>query len=112
MRGVEVSAVTCISTTHAVRDSQVDGLEIHRGQAMGIIDEKIRCVSDSEEECIARLADGIKNVTMVTVFYGNSISPEEADKVYSILNHSLSSDTEISLIKGGQPVYDYIISLE
>ena len=59
-----------------------------------------------------RLADGIKNVTMVTVFYGNSISPEEADKVYSILNHSLSSDTEISLIKGGQPVYDYIISLE
>ncbi len=107
-----MSRVTCITTTHAIRDSSVEGLEIHDGQAMGLVNEKIRCVADSREECIDTLTDHLENVSFVTVFYGNDVTEKDADKVYSILNGHLTDDAEIVLINGGQPVYDYIISLE
>lgn len=107
-----MAGVTCITTTHAVRDSEIDGLAIKNGQAMGLVNEKIRCVADTREECIMQLTDQLENVSYVTVFYGQDVSEADADKVYTLLNGHLDDDTEIVLVNGGQSVYDYIISLE
>ena len=104
--------VTCITTTHAVRDSEIDGLVIHDGQAMGLVNEKIKCVADTREECIMNLTDHLENVSYVTVFYGADVTEADAEKVYTMLNGHLDDDTEIVLVDGGQSVYDYIISLE
>ena len=107
-----MAGVTCITTTHAVRDSEIDGLTIQNGQAMGLVNEKIKCVAKTREECISQLTDHLEGISFVTIFYGADISEEDADKVYRILNGHLCDDTEIVLVNGGQSVYDYIISLE
>ncbi len=104
--------VTCITTTHAVRDSEIDGLDIKNGQAMGLVNEKIKCVADTREACIEKLTEGLDKVSFVTVFYGNEVAEEDAEKVYELLSGHLSDDTEIVLVDGGQGVYDYIISVE
>lgn len=107
-----MSRVTCLTTTHAVRDSQVEGMEIHNGQAMGLVNEKIQCVASTCEECIANLTDHMEDVSFATVFYGEAVTEDDAQKVYEVLNGHLTDDAEIVLIRGGQPVYDYVISLE
>ena len=106
------SGVTCISTTHAVRDCEIDGLSIQSGQAMGLVNEKIKCVAKTREECIAQLTDHLEGISYVTVFYGCDVKKEDAEVVYRLLNGHLDDDTEIVLVDGGQSVYDYIISLE
>lgn len=107
-----MAGVTCITTTHAVRDCEIDGLSIKNNQAMGLVNEKIKCVANTREECIAQLTDHLEGVSYATVFYGADVSEADADKVYTLLSGHLSDDTEIVLVSGGQSVYDYIISLE
>ncbi len=104
--------VVCITTTHAVRDSVIEGLEIKNGQAMGLVNGKIKSVGETPEECVTKLTDVMKDVSFVTIFYGSSVTEDDANKIYTVLNGLLSDDSEIVLINGGQPVYDYIISLE
>lgn len=107
-----MARVTCLSTTHAVRDSQVEGVAIRCGQAIGLVNEKIRFVADNEADCVAKLVEEQNNATMATVFYGDGVSDAEAEQVADLLSRHLSADAEISLIRGGQPIYNYIISLE
>ena len=47
----------------------------------------------------------------VTLFYGEDVSEEDAQKASEVFSLKCP-DAEISLIRGGQPVYYYIISIE
>lgn len=104
--------VTCISTTYAVRDSNVDGFDIHNGQAMGLVNDKIKCVADTREECIASLTDQLDGISFVTIFFGKDVNEADAEKIKELVENHLPSDADVTVIDGGQSVYDYIISLE
>ena len=45
------------------------------------------------------------------MFYGEDVSEEDAKKAGDIFSRRCP-DAEVSLIRGGQPVYYYIISIE
>ena len=106
------SAVTSISITYAVRGTKIDGIKIAEGQILGLVNGKIASVANSDEEVIENLADRMSDASFVTVFYGEKISEDAAEGVLSIIKSKISSDTEVTLIRGGQPIYDYIISVE
>ena len=106
------AAVTSISITYSVRGTKIDGIKIAEGQILGLVNGKIASVANSDEEVIENLAERMKGASFVTVFYGEKISEDAAEGVISIIKSKISSDTEVTLIKGGQPIYDYIISVE
>ncbi len=106
------SAVTSISITYAVRGTKIDGIKIAEGQILGLVNGKIASVANSDEEVIENLADRMSDASFVTVFYGEKISEDAAEGVLSIIKSKIPSDTEVTLIRGGQPIYDYIISVE
>ncbi len=106
------SAVTSISITYAVRGTKIDGIKIAEGQILGLVNGKIASVANSDEEVIENLVDRMSDASFVTVFYGEKISEDAAEGVLSIIKSKLPADTEITLIRGGQPIYDYIISVE
>ncbi len=106
------AAVTSISITYSVRGTKIDGIKIREGQILGLVNGKIASVANSDEEVIENLVERMKDASFVTVFYGEKISEEAAEGVLSIIKSKISSDTEVTLIKGGQPIYDYIISVE
>ena len=106
------AAVTSISITYSVRGTKIDGIKIAEGQILGLVNGKIASVANSDEEVIENLAERMKGASFVTVFYGEKISEDAAEGVISIIKSMISSDTEVTLIKGGQPIYDYIISVE
>ena len=104
-------AVRTVSVTHAVRDAVINNVNITKGQKLGLVDGKIRMVADSANDCIKYLADYIKNGSYITVFHGEGVSERRVEKLEKTLR-KIAPDAEIVFIYGGQPLYDYIISIE
>ncbi len=106
-----LSTVKTISVTHAVRDATINNVNISVGQALGLVDGKIRMVNDSSNECIKYLADHYRDASFITIFYGESVSEKKAEKLQKTVS-KIATAAEVHLIFGGQPMYDYIISVE
>ena len=58
------------------------------------------------------IAKAFAPYTYFTVFYGESVTGEAAEEALAILQKDLGDNAELTLIRGGQPVYDYVISAE
>ncbi|MBE6577423.1 MAG: DAK2 domain-containing protein [Ruminococcaceae bacterium] len=106
-----VTGVTSMSITHAVRDTTIGGEKIEDGQMLGMVDGAIDCVADTCESCIEKLTEKMSGACYITVFYGEEVIEEQAEKVLDIIKNAVP-DAEIVAISGGQPIYSYIISVE
>ena len=106
------SEVVTMSVTHAVRDTTIDGEAIKDGQMLGLIDGEIGCVADSPVDCVKALAEKMGDAAFVTVFYGADTSDAEAEEVEKYLLEKLPNAEQISVISGGQIIYNYVISVE
>ena len=106
-----VKNVVSMSITHAVRDTTIEGINVANGQLMGLVDGSISCVADTAEECLAGLAEKMTDACYITVFYGEEVSDEQAEKAADIIR-AANAGAEVVCINGGQPIYSYIISVE
>ena len=100
-----------MSITHAVRDTTIDGEKIENGQMLGLMNGSIECVANSTLECLDMLCDRMKDASFITLFYGSDVSEEIAQEAEAILQ-SKNADAEVVVVSGGQPLYDFIISVE
>ena len=103
--------VKSISVTHAVRDASIDGVAVRSGQTMGLVGGKIRSVGKDSAECIEKLLDQMQEAVYVTIFYGEDANETEANRIREMIENA-TADAEVVLAHGGQPLYDYIISVE
>ncbi len=107
-----MAAVSSLSMTFAAHDSTFDNREIKENQILGLVENKVRYVTDTREECMANLCDDIKDACVITLFYGEGVSEAEAEAMQGIMQEKLGNDVDIMLVNGGQPVYYFIISAE
>lgn len=106
-----IGNVSTMSVTHAVRDTTIEGEKITSGQSLGMVNGAIGCVADTVQECLEKLAHEMKCASYIMIFYGSDVSAEEAEAERELLAGKLPN-TEITVLSGGQPLYDYIISVE
>ena len=106
-----ISHVKSLSVTHAVRDANIDGIAVRNGQSMGLVGGKIKSVGSDNSECIEKLIPYLENASYITIFYGEDAPEYEADKICNMITEA-AGDAEVVLARGGQPLYDYIISVE
>ena len=108
MKGVKTGEIT-----YAVRDTVIDDNEIKEGNIMGIGDDGILAVGEDLEattiDSIAAMVD--EDSGMISVYYGDEISEEDANKLTEKLQEKFP-DVEVECYMGGQPVYYYITSVE
>ncbi len=104
--------VTSMSVTFAVRDTEIDRFKITKGQFLGLVENKIACVTDDSVGCVKQLCRGMTGAGYVTVFYGEDVSEETATAVADMISEKVGGGCEVALLSGGQPLYDYIISVE
>lgn len=107
-----MAMVTSMSVTFAVRDTQIDRFNITKGQYLGLVEGKIACVTNDSFSCAKQLVRGMTGAIYVTVFYGEDVSEEQAEKFGEYIQTKLGSGCEVAILRGGQPLYDYIISVE
>ena len=105
--------VSTAQITYAVRNSDFDGFDIHEGDYLALLDGKL-LGTDRDVACLLEdLSDeaASRGAEFITLFYGEDVSEEDAQKARKVFSLKCP-DAEISLIRGGQPVYYYIISIE
>jgi DAK2 domain fusion protein YloV len=107
------SKVKAIEVTKAVRGTRIDGLEIKKGQFIAILDDEDLIARADKIRDVIREAlgkAGVDKVGIVTIYYGAEIKGAEAQEIAQEIRDWYQA--EIEVIYGGQPHYNYIISLE
>ena len=105
--------VKSAQVTFAVRDTEYEGHKIKKGDILGIVEGKITAIGKSPEvvaeKLIERMTD--EDSEFVTIYSGKSVKKQAAEEMLDSLEEKFE-DLEVSLKKGGQPLYYYIISVE
>ncbi len=104
--------VTTMSVTYAVRDTSVGRFRIEKGQYLGLVENTIACVAKTNRDCMEQLMRGMTGASVVTVFYGENITEEEASFIGERIPERIGSMCDVTVLPGGQPIYDYIVSVE
>ena len=108
-----LSTVSTLEVTHAVRDTNIEGVEIKKDEFMGIRNGKI-VVSNLSlntvlEELLEKSLD--EDSEIVTLYLGEESTEEYTDFLEQLIEEKYP-DVEVELIESGQPVYPYIIGIE
>ncbi len=100
--------------TFAARDSDFDGFKIKKGELLNMIEGKISFVDTDITKSAVKLVKQMlkKQSEFLTVIYGEDVSDSDAELLREQLEAKFGSKVEITFIKGNQPVYYYIISVE
>ena len=108
-----ISLVKTGSVTYAVRDTEMDGIEIKEGNMLGLIEGKIKKVgssySDVAEEVLAEMIDDESE--LITILYGADVSEEEANEFASKIEEKYE-DLDVQCYRGAQPLYYFLMSVE
>lgn len=108
-----MEAVKTGSVTYAVRDTEIDGINIEEGDMLGLVEGKIKEVGKDKfevaEKVLANMVDD--DSELITVFYGEDIKEEEANSFVEKLEEKYE-DCDIQLYKGDQPLYYFLMSVE
>lgn len=108
-----LSDVVSGSVTTAVRDTTIDGLEIHENDNLGMVDGKI-LVSNPDmlttlKATFAKMLD--EDSEIVSIYIGEDGDEELANGLAQDLMEEYE-DLEVEIHQGNQPVYPYIFSVE
>ncbi|MCD2478171.1 fatty acid kinase catalytic subunit FakA [Mammaliicoccus lentus] len=101
------------SVTYAVRDTNIDGITIKKGEFMGINEGKIK-VSDSDHVAVSqKLIDDMldEDSEILTIIKGEDATDEEVSKLESYVEEHYE-DVEIEVHQGDQPIYSFLFSVE
>ncbi|MCI8659988.1 MAG: DAK2 domain-containing protein [Lachnospiraceae bacterium] len=109
----EMDRIKTGQVTYAVRDTQIDGMEIHKGDIMGIGDQGMLAVGTSIERTAVDMLKAMvdEEAELISIYYGADVKAEEAERVLARVQE-ICPDCEVELHDGGQPIYYYLISVE
>lgn len=108
-----LASVVSGSITHAIRDTNIDGIEITEGDFLGMVDGKI-VVSKPDSLTVA--LDTLKammneDTEIVTIIIGEEGSQKQAEEIEAALL-AINDELEVEIHQGDQPVYPYLFSAE
>ena len=107
-----LASVRSASVTHAVRDAVIDGLDIKEGQFIGLVEGKVRYAADSLYDCVDFIAASFEGKSCITAYCGEEMNGKETGEIERELDMLFSTDVDVTVIRGGQPVYTLILSAE
>ncbi|HHX51247.1 MAG TPA: DAK2 domain-containing protein [Clostridia bacterium] len=99
--------------TYAVRDSQLNGLSISKGEILGLAEGQIVTKGSSDGEVALELLGnlGAAQGELLSIFFGEDVSAENAASLMKMIEERFPS-LEMEVHEGGQPLYYYIFALE
>jgi DAK2 domain fusion protein YloV len=107
-----LGGVTTVEVTRAVRDTVADGHQIHAGDVIALVDDRITQVGNDVGSVVeAAVKAAPTPPELITVYRGAGIREDEAAALADGLRE-LHPGVEIELHEGGQEHYPFILSLE
>ncbi len=100
--------------TFAARNSEFGGKKIKEGDIIALENGKLTITEKNPVKAVVKLAKNMvsRDTSFITLIYGEDITEEDANKAYQELRDKFGARTDISLVKGDQPIYYFILSVE
>jgi DAK2 domain fusion protein YloV len=108
-----LSMVKTGEITMATRSVEIDGVHCNDGQVIALLDGKLVAASDTVEEGVLRFlqkADASEH-ELITLFYGEDMPHAEANLIADVVREKYPN-LEVEVQEGGQPHYQFIVSVE
>ncbi|MCZ8520190.1 MULTISPECIES: DAK2 domain-containing protein [Paenibacillus] len=111
--GQALQGVQAGQVTYAVRDTQMDGIDIKQGDYIGIHNSRIVSAEPDMLESCRRLIDSLLGggAEILTLYSGEDAVESQTAELVDYVQQTYA-DVEVEVHTGGQPLYYYIISAE
>ena len=108
-----ISQVRSGQVTHAVRDTSIDGMVIHEGDYIGILEKSILSASPSLQEACSELLGAMleEGGELVTILTGEQANETETVELATWIKTAFP-EVELEMHVGGQPLYSYLFAVE
>ena len=108
-----LSTVDTMQITYAARNSDFDGYQINEGDYLGLVGSSLFGTSRDINEILRSLAEKVceDGKEYITIYYGEDMDLQQAEKAADLFRE-ICPDADVNLLRGGQPVYYYMISAE
>ena len=105
--------VDTMQITYAARNSDFDGYDIHEGDYLALYGSALFGTSQNIDELLRSLAEKVRDdgKEYVTIYYGEDVAEGSAQSAADLFAE-VCPDADVNLLRGGQPVYYYLISAE
>ena len=106
------ASVKTIDVTRAARGVAIDGVTAAQGQPIALVNDKMTASAESPEAAaLAALEGTIMADETVTIYYGEGVTAGQAEGLAEQIRAHWQR-AAVETLRGGQPHYDYIISVE
>jgi DAK2 domain fusion protein YloV len=108
-----LGSVKTIEICRAVRSTQINGLKIKKKQIISLLDnELVTAGSNAIDVLLSTLAKvNLKKNEILTLYYGAETQLAEAENAAQALREKYPH-LQVEIIKGNQPYYNFIVSIE
>jgi len=108
-----IGRVRTVEITSAVRSANLNGLKIRKKQAIGLLDDDLLAAGSAPEDVLQKILAKVhlKKAEVMTVYYGNDVKPAEAEAIGDSVREKYPQ-LQVEVVRGGQPHYSYIVSIE
>jgi DAK2 domain fusion protein YloV len=99
--------------TTAIRSVEIDGVNVREGEIIALLNRKLVVSAENLEQAVLGLLEkaNVEDYELVTLFYGADVPKHEANHIGDAIRTAYP-DLEVELQDGGQPHYQFIISIE
>jgi DAK2 domain fusion protein YloV len=108
-----LASVQTGEVTRAVRSVTLDGIQVRAGETIALLDDRLVAAAADGDQVMVRLLEAMQadQAELITVYFGQGIDEPQRERVRALLGERYPRQT-LELLDGGQPHYDYIISVE
>ncbi len=108
-----LGTVDTMQITYAARNSDFDGYDIHEGDYLALFGSQLFGTSQDIKVLLKSLAQKVRDdgKEYITIYYGADVKEKHAQKTADLFQ-SICPNADVNLLRGGQPVYYYLISAE
>ena len=108
-----LSTVDTMQITYAARNSDFDGYDIHEGDYLALYGSALFGTSKDIKVLLKSLAEKVRDdeKEYITIYYGADVKERHAQRAADIFAE-ICPNADVNLLRGGQPVYYYLISAE
>ena len=108
-----LDTVDTMQITYAARNSDFDGHDIHEGDYLALYGGALFGTGRDVKALLKALAQKVNKSgkEYITIYYGADITEKQAQKTADLFA-DICPNADVNLLRGGQPVYYYLISAE
>lgn len=98
--------------TFAIKDTNIDGVDIKANQYMALCEKEITACVPSKIDALKETLNGLvdDDSEIITLIYGEDVTDEEVEEVEAYIEENY--EAELECVNGKQPVYSFIVGVE